>query len=84
VIVSAVKRDTFIDYTLRSIAIGALSIPGFWIATLVIVLSAHWWGWIPPIGYKAFLKAPVQNVQILLSTGHHPGDFSGRTIDADD
>jgi peptide/nickel transport system permease protein len=65
-IVSAVKRDTFIDYTLRSIAIGALSIPGFWIATLVIVLSAHWWGWIPPIGYKAFLKAPVQNVQILL------------------
>jgi peptide/nickel transport system permease protein len=50
-VIAAARQDTVQDYTLRSAAILGLSVPGFWIATLVIVLPAIWWGWRPLTGY---------------------------------
>ena len=44
---SATRQDTLRDYAARSAAILGLSVPGFWLATLVIVLPAIWWGWRP-------------------------------------
>jgi peptide/nickel transport system permease protein len=40
----------------RSAAILGLSVPGFWLATLVIVLPAIWWGWRPVSGFTEFSK----------------------------
>ena len=37
-IVAAVRQDSFADYVTRSLAILGLSVPGFWLATLLIVL----------------------------------------------
>ncbi len=53
-IISATRQDTLRDYVARSAAILGLSVPGFWIATLVIVLPAIWWGWRPVTGYTEF------------------------------
>ncbi|MBI1847267.1 MAG: ABC transporter permease [Candidatus Rokubacteria bacterium] len=53
-IISATRQDTLRDYTARSAAILGLSVPGFWVATLVIVLPAIWWGWRPVTGYTEF------------------------------
>jgi peptide/nickel transport system permease protein len=39
------------DYILRSLSILFLAIPAFWVATLVMVYPAQWWGWSPPVGY---------------------------------
>jgi len=39
-VVSAARQDTVQDYLARSAAILGLSVPGFWLATLVIVLPA--------------------------------------------
>src|SRR5438046_9071848 len=39
-ILSAIRQDTLSDYLARSAAILGLSVPGFWLATLVIVLPA--------------------------------------------
>jgi peptide/nickel transport system permease protein len=50
-IVSAVLRNSWPDYALRSLSILGLSIPNFALATLVIVLPTIWWGWSPPIIY---------------------------------
>ena len=50
-ILSATRQDTVWDYLSRSAAILGLSVPGFWLATLVIVLPAIWWGWRPLTGY---------------------------------
>jgi peptide/nickel transport system permease protein len=50
-VISAARQDTVQDYTFRSAAILGLSVPGFWLATLVIVLPAIWWGWRPLTGY---------------------------------
>src|SRR5262245_51153856 len=61
-VLSAVRADTMRDYVARSAAIVGLSVPSFWIATLVIVLPAIWWGWTPHLGFTEFSKAPVAHV----------------------
>jgi peptide/nickel transport system permease protein len=55
-ILSATRQDTGWDYIARSAAILGLSVPGFWLATLVIVLPAIWWGWRPVSGFTEFSK----------------------------
>jgi peptide/nickel transport system permease protein len=66
-VISATRQDTLADYLARSGAVLGLSIPGFWLATLVIVLPAIWWGWRPLTGYIEFSTNPVGHVlQMLL------------------
>lgn len=62
-IVSAVRRNTIWDYTGRSISILALSVPNFWMGTLVLVLPAIWFGWVPPVAYHAIWDAPTKNFE---------------------
>ena len=57
-IIAAIRQDTIQDYVARSAAVLGLSVPGFWIATLVVVLPAIWWGWSPPIQFTEFRKDP--------------------------
>jgi peptide/nickel transport system permease protein len=48
-------------------AILGLSVPGFWIATLAILLPAIWWGWSPPIRFTTLSADPWAHVvQFLL------------------
>jgi len=61
-VVSAVRQDTLRDYAARSVAILGLSVPGFWLATLVIVLPAIWWGWRPVTGFTEFSAAPLRHL----------------------
>jgi peptide/nickel transport system permease protein len=66
-VISAARQDTVQDYTARSVAILGLSVPGFWLATLVIVLPAIWWGWRPLTGYVEVSKDPAGHlVQMML------------------
>jgi len=55
-IIAAIRQDTLGDYAARSMAILGLSVPGFWIATLVVLLPAIWWGWSPPIQFTEMSK----------------------------
>jgi peptide/nickel transport system permease protein len=64
-IVSAIKRDRPADYGLRLLTIGWLSVPGFWIGTMLIVFPAKWWGYSPPIGYAEFWNSPAKNLEQL-------------------
>jgi peptide/nickel transport system permease protein len=65
-VISATRQDTLRDYLARSAAILGLSMPGFWLATLVIVLPAIWWGWRPVSGFVEFARDPVGHVTQLL------------------
>ncbi|HXF50525.1 MAG TPA: ABC transporter permease [Dehalococcoidia bacterium] len=65
-ILSAVRQDTWMDYVARSIAIGALAVPVFWLATLVIVLPSVWWKVAPPLKYVDLWDDPWRNLQIML------------------
>ena len=66
-VLAAVRADTLRDYAARSVAILGLSVPGFWLATLVIILPAMWWGWTPHLSFTEFSQDPVKYVvQFLL------------------
>ncbi|MBI2766864.1 MAG: ABC transporter permease [Chloroflexi bacterium] len=65
-VVAAVRQDSIWDYVVRTVGIGGLAIPGFWLGTLVIVLPAYWWGWTLPIGFKTFAEDPASNLQQIL------------------
>jgi peptide/nickel transport system permease protein len=64
-VLAAVRQDTIGDYAARSFAIALLSIPGFWLGTLVITFGARLFGYAPPLTYVRLLENPAQNLQIL-------------------
>jgi peptide/nickel transport system permease protein len=58
-IVAAVRADTLQDYAARSAAVLGLSVPGFWLATLAILMPAIWWGWTPAGTFVEFSASPL-------------------------
>lgn len=68
-IISAVRQDTPIDYVMRVSAIGFISVPSFWIATMVILVPAIWWGYSPPVKYVSLFDNPLVNLQQFLPPG---------------
>lgn len=61
-IFSAIRQDSMADYVGRTMAILMVSIPGFWIMTMVIVFPAIWWNWMPPMEYVPFTEDPAKNL----------------------
>ncbi len=65
-VLSATRQDTPSDYVGRVVAVSGLSLPDFWLGTLVITFAAIWFHWIPPIGYVSFWESPWRNLQQFL------------------
>jgi len=65
-IVSAVWQDSPGDIIARLVAILWLSLPGFWLGTLLIVFGARWFEWVPPVRYQSLADNPSQNLELFL------------------
>ena len=65
-IYSAIRQDTAADYAGRSAAIIGLATPNFWLATMVMIFPAIWWGWSPPMQWVPFTEDPLGNLGILI------------------
>ncbi|HXJ84003.1 MAG TPA: ABC transporter permease [Candidatus Methylomirabilis sp.] len=65
-VISAIRQDTPADYAGRVVAVSGLSLPDFWLGTLVITFAAIWFRWIPPLGYTSFWESPTRNLQQFL------------------
>jgi peptide/nickel transport system permease protein len=66
-IYSAIRQNSMGDYAGRTVAILMISIPAFWIGTLVITYPSVWWHWTPNFEYIPFIKNPLGNLaQFLL------------------
>jgi len=65
-IYSAIQQDTLGDYLGRGFAIGAVSIPHFWLGAMVMLYPAIYWGWAPPVVYIPFTQDPLGNIGMLL------------------
>ena len=61
-IYSAIRQDTAADYLGRTIAIIGMSTPNFWLALMVMLFPAIWWGWSPPIELIPFTEDPLGNL----------------------
>lgn len=64
-VVSAVKQDTPIDVLSRTVSVFGLSIPGFFLGTVLLLLPALWWGWAPPAVYVSIWDDPWTNMQMF-------------------
>ena len=51
-VIAAMKADRPQDYLARGFAVMGLSTPSFWLAIIVLVFPAHYWGWTPPLRYS--------------------------------
>jgi len=65
-ILAAMRQDSLWDYVVRTIGVAGLSIPGFWLGTMVLTMPSIWWGWTIPIGYKSFSEDPTTHLQQIL------------------
>ena len=63
---SALFRDTWIDYTIRIITIAGLAVPSFWLGMLIIIALLSWFAWSPPISYVPFYEDPIANLSQLI------------------
>ncbi len=48
-VISAVRRNKAPDYAVRFFAVLGLSVPTFWVATLVLMIPSQMWGYAPPL-----------------------------------
>jgi peptide/nickel transport system permease protein len=62
-VISATRQDTPTDYAGRLVAMSGLSLPDFWLGTLVITFAAIWFAWIPKLGYVSIWESPWRNLQ---------------------
>jgi len=65
-VISATKQDSWADHLLRGGAIMGVSIPSFWLATLIIVLPAIWFLYSPPIFYVSMADDLGEHIQMML------------------
>lgn len=61
-VLSAVKRDSKHDYAARIGGLIGVSIPNFWLATLLLLFTSRVLGWVPPLTYVPFYEDPIANL----------------------
>ena len=61
-IISAVKRDSWVDLVARVVGLFGFSVPNYWLAILLVIIFTLKLGWLPPAGYAA----PSENLQAHL------------------
>ena len=63
---AALFRDTWIDYVVRILTIGGLSIPSFWFGMLIMLTLLALFNWLPPITFTPIYVDPLANLTQLI------------------
>ena len=65
-VVAAIRQDTMLDHVTRIFAVGGLSLPDFWVGTLIILLPIIWFNW----GFQTTYADPWEdfgrNMQLMI------------------
>jgi peptide/nickel transport system permease protein len=70
--ISALKQNTWLDVVVRTVAIGGIATPSFWIGILSILLvldltsAVFGTPWMPPINYVPIWQDPLQNLAMMI------------------
>jgi len=62
-ILSAMNHGRPLDSLLRGVSIMGMSVPTFWVATLVILLPSIYWSYAPPFSHVGFFQDPWNNLR---------------------
>ena len=63
---AALFRDTWVDYLVRIVTIGGLSIPSFWFGMLIMLALLGFFNWLPPITFTPIYVDPIANLKQLI------------------
>ena len=64
-VISALKQNSLIDYCARVFTVFFLSIPSFWLASLIILGLLFRWGYGTPIGIINLWDDPLRNLELV-------------------
>jgi peptide/nickel transport system permease protein len=64
---AAVNKGTLADYAAMAVAMLGISIPGFWLGPLLILVFAVWLGWLPVSGREGVLSVVLPAVTLGLA-----------------
>jgi len=65
-IAAAVKRNSAVDRFVRVFALIGVSVPGFALSILLILVLSLAFHYFSPLGYVGFFENPIQNLQIMI------------------
>lgn len=63
---SALFRDTWLDYAVRMFTIAGLALPSFWLGMLIVLSLLTVFHWSPPVTYTPLWQDPVRNLSQLI------------------
>jgi peptide/nickel transport system permease protein len=75
-VISAVKKDSWVDYAVNVISLWGISTPNFWLGIMLIFLFAVTLGWLPASGYVS----PWDDWRQSLATTIMPAFVLGNAI----
>ena len=64
--ISALMRDTPIDYAVRVISIAGLAVPSFWLGMLIVLGLLSVFNWLPPLAFTPLWQDPLANLSQLI------------------
>lgn len=65
-IIAAVRRGGWLDLCVRSVAIVGLSMPHFWLGTMLILAASLYFPGLSTFSYATFAKSPSANLQAMI------------------
>ena len=65
-IISAVKKETLLDYGANVVALSGISVPSFWLGIMMILLFSVNLGWLPASGFVKPSESLSQNLQTMI------------------
>jgi len=68
-VISASRRESLGDYVARVGGLIGLSMPSFWLATLILLFTSIVFQWIPAVSFVPFLQDPLGNLSQVVIPG---------------
>ena len=65
-VVSAVRQNTWIDYIVRVVSVGGLSLPIFFTGVLILYTLVRLFHWLPPLEFAELWSDPAENLKQLI------------------
>jgi peptide/nickel transport system permease protein len=65
-VASAVRQNTWIDYTVRIVSVSGLSLPIFFTGVLILWALVRFFRWLPPLEFVSLLDDPAENLKQLM------------------
>src|SRR5947199_5073036 len=71
---AALMRGTWVDYAVRIVTIGGLSIPSFWFGMLIMITLLYLFNWLPRITFTPIYVDLIANLTQLIWPARAVGD----------